>query len=290
MISIVLPTYNGKKYIREALDSILSQTEKDWELIIVNDCSTDETPKILQEYADKNDRIRIINNEKNLKLPKSLNRGFAESKGEYLTWTSDDNMYEDNALAFLLQEIRKGYDFVYTNMTYIDEEDHEVSMQTTGSSIWRGNNIGASFLYKREIYEKLGGYNENKYLVEDYEYWLRIAKHYTMHYCPEKIYRYRLHSGSLTQTKVREVTYKRVELLEEQLMDPAVSDDARNQVKLQLVNDYAFTDNDQKLRQTINELSEKKLLKKSSLPRAIKFKYFFGSHAYHKVKRLLRKE
>ena len=73
-------------------------------------------------------------------------------------------------------------------------------------------------------------------------------------------------------------------------MDPAVSDDARNQVKLQLVNDYAFTDNDQKLRQTINELSEKKLLKKSSLPRAIKFKYFFGSHAYHKVKRLLRKE
>ena len=60
VVSIVLPTYNGAKYIRESLDSILAQTFQDWELIIVNDCSTDETPQIAAEYAQKDERIRII--------------------------------------------------------------------------------------------------------------------------------------------------------------------------------------------------------------------------------------
>ena len=98
LISIILPTYNGEKYIRESIDSILNQTYKNWELIIVNDCSTDQTPTIVDEYATKDSRIKIINNAMNLKLPKSLNIGFKEAKGEYYTWTSDDNIFKPTAL------------------------------------------------------------------------------------------------------------------------------------------------------------------------------------------------
>ena len=97
-VSIVLPTYNGEKFIRESIDSILYQTFTDWELIIVNDCSTDGTPNIVNRYAASDSRIRVIHNKENQKLPESLNIGFREARGEYLTWTSDDNMYLPSAL------------------------------------------------------------------------------------------------------------------------------------------------------------------------------------------------
>ena len=97
-VSIVLPTYNGEDYLRESIESVISQTFTDWELIIVNDCSTDSTPKIAEAYAAKDCRIRVIHNEKNQKLPNSLNIGFESASGDYLTWTSDDNIFHHEAL------------------------------------------------------------------------------------------------------------------------------------------------------------------------------------------------
>ena len=84
-ISIVLPTFNGERYLKSSIHSILSQTFPDWELIIVDDCSTDGTADIIKRYAQSDSRIRVIRNEKNQKLPGSLNIGFSVAKGEYLT-------------------------------------------------------------------------------------------------------------------------------------------------------------------------------------------------------------
>lgn len=85
-ISIVLPTYNGEKYLKQSIESILGQTYTDWELIVVNDCSTDSTQEIIDFYRKKDTRIRTIFNYTNQKLPESLNIGFREAKGEYFTW------------------------------------------------------------------------------------------------------------------------------------------------------------------------------------------------------------
>src|ERR1017187_1387375 len=101
VISIVLPTYNGSKYIRTSIDSCLHQTFPNFELIIVNDCSTDDTASIVEEYVAKDDRIKIIHNIQNKKLPLSLNKGFEIAKGKYFTWTSDDNYYAPHALQTL---------------------------------------------------------------------------------------------------------------------------------------------------------------------------------------------
>ena len=98
LVSIVLPVYNGEKYLRESLDSILAQTMEDWELIAVDDCSKDATPQILADYAASDSRIRVMRNAENQRLPRSLNIGFAEARGEFLTWTSDDNAYAPEAL------------------------------------------------------------------------------------------------------------------------------------------------------------------------------------------------
>lgn len=84
-VSIVLPCYNGAGFLAQSIDSVVEQTYTDWELILVNDCSKDNSLEIMQRYADEDSRIRIINNEHNLKLPGALNRGFQEAKGKYLT-------------------------------------------------------------------------------------------------------------------------------------------------------------------------------------------------------------
>ena len=83
LVSIVLPTYNGEKYLADSIESVISQTYKNWELIIINDCSTDKTLEIAQSYAAKDNRIKVYSNDENLKVPKSLNRGFSLANGKY---------------------------------------------------------------------------------------------------------------------------------------------------------------------------------------------------------------
>ena len=98
LVSIVLPTFNGEEFLAQSIESVLKQSYKNLELIIVNDCSTDSTPRIIEEFAKKDSRIKIIHNAINQKLPRSLNIGFNAASGEYWTWTSDDNYYLENAI------------------------------------------------------------------------------------------------------------------------------------------------------------------------------------------------
>ena len=85
LISIVLPIYNGEKYMRKSIDSVLAQTYANWELLIIDDGSTDNTAIIAQEYAANGSRIRYYKNPENMRLPKTLNRGFSLARGDFLT-------------------------------------------------------------------------------------------------------------------------------------------------------------------------------------------------------------
>ena len=121
MISIVLPVYNGERNLADSIVSCLEQTYRNFEIIIVNDCSTDRTLQIATEFALKDDRIKIVSNSTNRKLPASLNVGFKHSKGDFLTWTSDDNRYKPNALAEMLNQIMQNIaDLVYADYDVVD--------------------------------------------------------------------------------------------------------------------------------------------------------------------------
>src|SRR5438128_1966436 len=93
LVSVILPTHNGSKYLRQSIESCLSQTYLDIELIVVDDGSMDETSAILESLTD--DRVRKIRHQTNRGLSAALNTGCAEARGEYLTWTSDDNLYAE---------------------------------------------------------------------------------------------------------------------------------------------------------------------------------------------------
>ena len=218
-VSIVLPTYNGEKYIRESIDSIINQTFTDWELIIVNDCSTDNTQKIIDSYVTADRRIHTIKNEVNQKLPSSLNIGFRKAKGEYLTWTSDDNIYLPEALNVMVSYLNKNPDsiLVCTAMNVIDSDGNMVGKhcQYIYENMLYNDCVGASFMYRRCVLTDVGEYDASRFLVEDYDYWLRILFYYgKIDYIDQVVYLYRAHGESLTQKRQKEIHRQLLKLRE----------------------------------------------------------------------------
>lgn len=201
-ISIVLPVYNREKLLPKAIESCLNQTFKDFELIIIDDCSKDKSFEIAKEYAKQDQRIKVIRNEPNKKLPASLNIAFKEAKGQYFTWTSDDNFLHEDALARMNNVLDNSPDIglVYTDYTLIDEQGKIGARlyQESPEFLPIRDCVGACFLYRADIAKRVGGYNENMHLVDDYEYWLRFGLVTKFAHIPESLYFYMVHNQSLT--------------------------------------------------------------------------------------------
>ncbi len=199
-VSIVLPTYNGARYIREAIASCLSQSYRDIELTIVNDGSSDETPAILKEVNDP--RVKKICHSVNQGLVCSLNNGFAHSSGQFLTWTSDDNRFAPTAIEEMVSFLLEHADiaFVYADYWNIDEEGNitERVYLPSPSFLPEFNCINACFLYHRIVYEVVGEYDSAAAPAEDYDYWLRVYRQFRMARLPKPLYYYRKHRASLS--------------------------------------------------------------------------------------------
>ena len=261
MISCILPTYNGEKYIKESIESILNQTYTNWELIVIDDCSTDATPEILKELSNENDKIKVYRNEKNEKLPRSLNDGFAHAIGDYLTWTSDDNIYKKNAFEVMRKELvdNPSVGFVFSRMDYIDERGNVTGQSEIHTDLKRlkyANIIGASFMYRYDVYKRIGEYNPEKFLVEDYDYWLRISRVFPISYIADSLYYYRQHAGSLTSTKFRQAVLQNVKLLEETLEVEDLSADLLAIMYAELANKYYILDDFDKMKRYVLKIRQ----------------------------------
>ena len=201
LVSIILPVYNGERYLNESIESCLNQTYSNLELIIVNDCSSDRSLEIANSYAEKDTRVRVLDNEVNKKLPATLNVGHREAKGAYITWTSDDNKYKPKAIEKYLTNLQNNKsDFVCSDFDVIDEDGEFVlktELPNLEELIW-GNVFGASFMYSRVVFEELNGYNEDLFLVEDYDFWLRAFLKFKCSRIDESLYLYRRHGTSLS--------------------------------------------------------------------------------------------
>lgn len=206
-VSIVLPTYNGAKYIQQSIDSCLNQTYKNVELIIVDDCSTDETSDIIKSYEDE--RIKYIRHEKNKDLPTALNTGFKKAKGEYLTWTSDDNYYSEDAIEKMVSVLnKKNHSFVYCDHYRFKDENPEELRNiklADASKLNEKNTVGACFLYSKKVKEAVGDYDVDAASAEDFDYWLRVSKKFSMYHLNETLYFYREHSKSISLSRYYEV-------------------------------------------------------------------------------------
>lgn len=235
-VSIVLPVYNGEHRVEKAINSILNQTYKEFELIIVNDCSTDKTWEILEKYQKKDSRIKLVNNESNKKLPMSLNIGFSYVTGDYLTWTSDDNAYRSDAIMTMTNylDANDNIDMVYCDFDMVDLKGGYISTKKVlePEAMKYENVVGACFLYRKELAERIGGYDVELFLAEDYEYWIRAYLNGALYHIPEVHYDYGWHDESLTVTKKEQVYHKTYEAKDKhfnELLLKCTNQDERNQ-------------------------------------------------------------
>ncbi len=209
LVSIVLPTFNGARWLDGAIDSCARQTYQNWELIVVDDASTDTTPQIIEEWQRRDSRIRGVRNAANRRVPGSLNRGFAEARGSYLTWTSDDNLFRPQAIGAMAEFLDGNAEvgLVYTDLTFIDDSGRPTSSMRVPDpgALAFTNSVMACFMYRRGVYEQVGDYDAGFELVEDWDYWLRALEHFRLAPLHRDLYQYRFHEGSLTSTKRQRV-------------------------------------------------------------------------------------
>jgi glycosyltransferase involved in cell wall biosynthesis len=188
-ISIILPTYNGAAYIRESVDSCLNQSFQDLELIVVVDGSPDDTETILSSYSDR--RLRVFK-QSNQGLPSALNAGFAQARGRFFSWTSDDNIYLPDAMAVMWQYLQEHPQaaMVCTDCLSID---------AAGRTFSYNRHTWACFLYRAEAAALAGPYRPEFRLVEDVDFFLRL-RHFAgpIERIPRPYYKYRAHKASLS--------------------------------------------------------------------------------------------
>lgn len=219
LVSVVLPVYNGADYIKKAVESVLAQTYRDLELIIVNDGSSDDSGKIARGYAEKCRNVKYIEFDRNRKLPAALNAGFKAADGEFYTWISHDNIMLPEFLKIMTDELRGNPSaaMVYANMRIIDENGRirrghgwyesppmsgNVMLPESAAELndVPNNTVGAAFLYRAKAANFLGGYDEKRFGIEDYDYWMRMNEIFDIIHSEYKapVYHYRFHKNSLT--------------------------------------------------------------------------------------------
>ena len=208
LVSIILPTYNRAARLAGALESCLSQTYPRIEVIVVDDGSTDETPDVVARFAGLDARVRALH-QSNERLPRALNAGFRASRGDYLTWTSDDNRYLPDAIALMAAALdaQPGIGLVYCDYEEVSDSGEVRRVHLPDPALLPQQNcVGACFLYRRSVYETVGEYDTGLFLAEDYDYWLRINRRFLMRHLPGVCpYRYGSHSDSLTARRQGEV-------------------------------------------------------------------------------------
>ena len=134
LVSIIMPSWNTDKFIRESIQSVLDQTYTSWELIIVDDCSTDNTDKIVLSFEDE--RIRYFKNENNLGAALTRNKALREARGEWIAFLDSDDLWLPEKLEKQIKFMKNnGYDLSYTEYEKIDEDDNSLNVYVSGPEI-----------------------------------------------------------------------------------------------------------------------------------------------------------
>ena len=239
MISVCVPTYKGTQYLKDCLNSILEQSFTNFELLIIDDCSGDNTVDIAQEYAAEDQRIRIIVNESNLGLVGNWNRCVELAQGKWIKFVFQDDLIAPNCLEKMLTAagtetniIACKRDFIfeagipqnernyYLNLPSLDESFanvREISAQDYCQTILNYisriylNFVGepTTVMLRRSIFYRLGFFNP--YLIQacDIEFWHRVCIHTGITFVPETLATFRIHENSTTNINQESRNYRK---------------------------------------------------------------------------------
>jgi glycosyltransferase involved in cell wall biosynthesis len=209
-VSVIIPTYNRADYLKKSVQSVLDQTFDDFEIIIINNYSTDNTLDVIHAFND--DRIKVINFKNDGIIAKSRNQGIMQSVGKYIAFLDDDDLWCPDKLEIQIKylESHPEFDLVYSNALIIDEHGNKKGLLKNPTKAKTGK-IFLDLLYenfvpvltvlmKKEIVETNGLLNEDPSVraAEDYEYWLRASLQYNFGYIDKPLTLYRIHSEGVS--------------------------------------------------------------------------------------------
>lgn len=214
LVSIITPLHNSASFIHNTIISVINQTISEWELLVIDDCSTDNGASIVDSYMKSDVRIRLLKNEKNLGPALTRNRGIMEAKGRYIAFLDSDDTWLPQKLEIQLEFMKKrNVPFTFTYYEQIDEKGaflrnmdyfpEKVDYRSTMMS----NKIGClTAIYDTQYFGK-------EYMVDirnrqDYTLWLKLLKKVKYAYCvPEMLAQYRVRKGSISSNKWKLVKY-----------------------------------------------------------------------------------
>lgn len=206
LVSIITPTYNCGRFIAETIDSVLAQTYTDWEMIIVDDCSTDNTIEVVSQYKDS--RIRYIRNEKNSGAALTRNRALREAIGRWIAFLDSDDLWEPTKLEEQLRFMQaNNYAFTYHDYIEIDEQSNALGIMVRGKACvgkvgmytccWPGC---LSVMYDADIVGLIQIEDIKK--NNDSLMWLNVIEKAQCHHLPVILARYRRRKGSITPPSI----------------------------------------------------------------------------------------
>jgi len=206
-ISIIIPTYNWEKYIKETIESVLTQNFKNFEIIIINDYSTDNKEEIIKNFKDN--RIVYIKNDQNLNIVWSRNKWLEISKWKYICFLDHDDLFIDS------QKLKLQYDFLEKNLDYGMVWSSVILINENWEKIWEINSRISDYdlknhiimsnqftcwsvMFRKSIIEKIWFLNKRYNKSDDYDYWLKIWKISKIENINKYLFAYRIHSNSTT--------------------------------------------------------------------------------------------
>jgi glycosyltransferase involved in cell wall biosynthesis len=238
-IGIAIPNYNNGKYLRECIESILCQSYTNTEILVVDDCSTDDSIEILEEISSQQSNVSYIINEKNMGVSYTRNRGLKELQTDYLTSIDADDFYYsnkklENEMKLILKYKEQGHDVIaYSNIVSTNIDGMFQKRNINSLNLCNGNcfekfitreaRIPTCSVFSKLLYQKVGGFDPKIKLYEDWDFELRLSKVAQFYYTYEDGFAYRHHSFGLSSSKKEELKYwlnyvfeKNIELVDKQ--------------------------------------------------------------------------
>lgn len=208
LVSIIMPAYNASETIKDSIDSVISQTYTNWELIVVDDCSTDNTLSIIEKHQEKDNRIKVLRNVENLKVAKTRNKGLDQAQGDFIAFLDADDMWFENKLEKQLKfMLKQNVDFSYTNITRINNDGEYKELYFDDSvdykKLLKSNQVSClTVMLKSELTKNLRMKDIGH---EDYMFWLEILKgnNVVAYNVNEVLAYYRVGNNSLSSNKLR---------------------------------------------------------------------------------------
>jgi len=222
-ISVVMPVYNAEAYLSEAIESILNQTFTNFEFIIIDDASTDNSHKIIEGYSKKDKRVVVLRNEKNLGIAETRTKGTKYAKGKYVAVADADDI-------FVLTRLEKQYNYLEGHSDcgvvggFIELFDSDTGKIIGVRKYYEddANLRKRLFLYcpvsqgvcmiRREVFDNLGYYDPKYPVAEDLDLWFRIGTKYKFANIQEILLKYRIHKNSSTISKIQKIETMTLEI------------------------------------------------------------------------------